>query len=188
MSVNNIVNKILEDAKRVEEEAINKAEEKAKEIKEAKNKEVASLVETSKAKAELEGINKKERLIQNAHLQVRNNKLKAKQDIIENVFEKSLEKLSNLSDDEFVEFVKNSLNNIKIEKDGVVILNSKRHKLITSRFVHKINSNLKLADADDTVLDGFIVRVDNVDYNFTFKAIVEGLKSELTSKVAKTLF
>lgn len=188
MSVNNIVNKIIEDAKKIEEEIVNKAVKHSEEIKESKDKEIDSLIKENKTKAEREGISKKERLIQNAHLQVRNNKLRAKQDVIQKLFDKSLDELNALSDEDFKVFVKNTLSNVSIEKDGVVVLNSKRHKVVTPEFIKEVNSNLTLAEADDSIKDGFVVKVDNVYYNFTFKSILEGLKSELTSEVVKTLF
>lgn len=188
MSVKNIMDKILDDAKVIESDILEKANQEAKKIKEAKEVEITSMLKNNKAKAEIEGENKRERLLQNAHLQVRNNKLKAKQEVICSVYEKALEKLTSLDDASFIEFFKNTITAVDVTEKGIVLLNSKRHGLITSDLVKELNCNLLVGEVDDTVDDGFVVKVDNVYYNFTFKAIVESLKSELTSELTKELF
>ena len=60
-------------------------------------------------KAEIEAKSKKERIISSAKLKVRNNKLAAKQEIIDEVFEKSIDKLTELSKEEFLSFVENTI-------------------------------------------------------------------------------
>ena len=52
---------------------------------------------------------KKERVISSAKLKVRNNKLAAKQEIINEVFEKSIDKLTTLSKEEFLSFLENTI-------------------------------------------------------------------------------
>lgn len=188
MSVKNIIDKILEDAKIAESNILEKANKEAEIITEAKELEIASMLQSNKVKAENEGISKRERLLQNALLQVRDNKLKAKQEVIASVFNKSLERLNNLTDVEFIEFFKNIIVEIDINEKGIILLNSKRHGLITSDLVKEINSNLAIGKANDSILDGFIVKVGNINYNFTFESILESLKSELTSEVTRELF
>lgn len=188
MSVKNIIDKILDDAKAKESDILEKANKEAEKIKDCKNAEIESMLENNKLKAEQEGINKRDRLIQNAYLQVRNNKLKAKQEMISSVFDKTLEKLSNLSDAEFVEFVKNSLNGLNITENAVILMNSKKHSVVSSKLINEINGKFSIGEPDETLEDGFVVKVDNVHYNFTFKSIVESMKSDLISEIAKELF
>ena len=56
-------------------------------------------------KAEIEAISKKERIISSAKLEARNEKLKAKQEVISEIFEMSIENLCNISEKDFKEFV-----------------------------------------------------------------------------------
>lgn len=188
MSVSNIVNKILEDAKLKESDILENAKKEVNKIVEVKDAEIASLLQNNEIKAKEEGINKRERLLQNAHLQVRNNKLKAKQETISKVFEKSLERLKELSNEDFMSFVENIIKNVDIKEHGTVHVCEKRHNLITTKQLSKLNSNLSLAEVDNSVEDGFIIKVGNVQYNFTFKSILESLKLELTSEIIKELF
>lgn len=188
MSVKNIVEKILDDARVQESTILEKANKEAEKIVEVKEAEIASMLQDNKTKATAEGNNKKERLIQNAYLQVRNNKLKAKQEIISKVFEKALESLNNMSEADFVEFFKNTVSNANLKSNGCVLLNNDMYKHIESINVKDFNSNVVDCQIDDSIGNGFVIKVDNVYYNYTFKAILESLKLELTSEVNRELF
>lgn len=188
MSVNNIIEKILDDAKVQESDILEKANKEAEKIIEVKEAEIASMLQNNKTKATEEGNNKKERLIQNAYLQVRNNKLKAKQEVISNVFEKALNNLNNISEADFVDYLKNTVSNINLNEDGCILINSNMYKHITSINVKDFNSNIVDCQIDDSIDNGFIIKVNNVYYNYTFKSVLESLKLELTSEVNRELF
>ena len=101
-----ILESVLEQS--VEDSAANLAaaeEEKNKIL----SKKVASAKELETEileKAEIEAKSKRERVISGAKLKARNEKLAAKQEVIEEVFSKSVEKLCKLNDREFVKFIK----------------------------------------------------------------------------------
>lgn len=188
MSVKNIVEKILEEAKLQESSILEEANKKATKIIEAKETEIASMLDNNKVKAKNEGNNKKERLIQNAHLQVRNNLLSAKQDIISKVFDEALIALNNMSENDFVEFFTTTISSIELKEPAYITLNSKMYGYVKNIDLAKYNTNLSFEEADDSVANGFIVKVNNVYYNYTFKSVLESLKSDLTSEVNKELF
>ena len=108
-NIKNITSKILKDAEARKEKILaTAAEEKDRII----SKKVSSANEVAKEildKAEIEAKSKKERVISSAKLKVRNNKLAAKQEIIDEVFEKSIDKLTSLSKEEFLNFVKSTI-------------------------------------------------------------------------------
>lgn len=188
MSVKNIVEKILDDAKVQESTILEKANKEAEKIIEAKEAEIASMLQNNKTKAIEEGNNKKERLIQNAYLQVRNNRLKAKQEVISNVFEKALKSLNTMSEADFIDYFKNTVSSANLKGNGCVLINSDMHKHIASINVKDFNSNIVDCQIDDSIGNGFVIKVDNVYYNYTFKAVLESLKLELTSEVNRELF
>lgn len=78
----------------------------------------------------------------NAELKVRNEKLQSKQKIIEKVLEKSLEKLSSLSKEEYLYYIKERILNLPIDGDEKIIINLKDKLLITEDFINEINSEL----------------------------------------------
>lgn len=192
MSTNKLIEKIIEDARNQETALVDKANAESSKISSDNEKKVSEMLNKNKEKAQIEGNLQKERRIQGAILKVRNDKLAAKQEIIAKTFDEALNQLNGLSDEDFVEFFKNTLAASSFTGEGEVVVNSKRHDLVTSELLKEINekleSNLTLASADDNVEDGFVVVQNNVHYNFTFKAILESMRSGLVSEVSKELF
>ncbi|MGL4772896.1 MAG: V-type ATP synthase subunit E [Clostridium sp.] len=195
--IKNLTSKILKDAEERRESILASAEEEKNKIL-GKNKEEAKKVEAEiLEKARLEATSRKERIISSAELEVRNNKLKAKQVVIEEVFSKSVEKLCELDNSELVEFFKNSILSLDITGEEKVILNSEGKKVITQEVLSTVNKELsskgkngKLALSDDTrnFKGGFILEKDGIEINNTFEALVNSLRDELEFEVANSLF
>lgn len=197
MSVNNITSKILKDAEGRKESILAAAEEEKSKIL---SKKVASAKELEKEildRAELEAKSKKERVISGAKLRARNEKLAAKQEVINEVFSKSVEKLCQLNDKEFVNFVKESILSLEIDGNESLILNENGQRLINEEVLAEINSELmkkglkgelKISATVGTFMGGFILEKNGVEVNNTFESLVSSLRDELEFEVAKVLF
>lgn len=191
MSVNNLINKIVEDARKQETAILEKSKEEASEILLASEKKIEKMLSDNKEKAIVEGNAMKDRTIQSAILQVRNKKLSAKQEMLDKVFCEAIARLESLDNEEFEKFFITSVRNSGFTGNGEVIVNHKRENAIKSETIKEINRELGLelslgkpSDMDD----GFMLKQDNVYRNFTFKAIMDFLKSDLKTVVAKELF
>ena len=172
--------------------------------KEEKNKilskKVASAKELEKEileKAEIEAKSKKERVISGAKLKARNEKLAAKQEVIEEVFSKSVETLCKLNDREFVKFIKDSILSLNIDGDETLILNEDGNKIVSKEVVAEINAELKakglkgeikISETIGSFRGGFILEKGGVEINNTFESLVDSLKDQLEFEVAKVLF
>lgn len=197
MSVNNITSKILRDAEGRKESILAAAEEEKNKIL---SKKVASAKELEKEileKAEIEAKSKKERVISGAKLKARNGKLAAKQEVIEEVFSKSVETLCKLNDKEFVKFIKDSILSLDINGDETLILNEAGHKIVSNEVIAEINEELKskglkggikISETIGSFRGGFILEKGGVEINNTFEALVDSLKDQLEFEVAKVLF
>lgn len=197
MSVNNITSKILKDAEGRKENILAAAEEEKNNIL---SKKVASAKELEKEileKAENEAKSKKERVLSGAKLKVRNEKLAAKQEVINEVFSKSVEKLCKLNNDQYINFIKGSILALDIDGNETLILNENGQKLITKEILSEINSGLKaknlkgeitISDKVGTFKGGFILEKNGVEVNNTFEALVGSLRDELEFEVAQVLF
>lgn len=197
MSVNNITSKILKDAEGRKESILATAEEEKNKIL---SKKVASAKEIEKEileKAETEAKSKKERVISGAKLKVRNEKLAAKQEVIDEVFSKSIEKLCGLKNDQYIKFVKDSILALDIEGNETLILNENGQKLISKEILSEINSELKaknlkgeitISDKTGSFKGGFILEKNGIEVNSTFEALVDSLRDELEFEVAQVLF
>lgn len=193
-NVNNLTSKILKDAEDKKVQILNKANSDKEEIiskRVSKAKEVeAEIIE----KAKSEATTKKARIISSAELKVRNNKLAAKQNVIKEVFEESVDKLATLSNDEFLKFVKETILALNIDGDEVLILNEVGNKLIDNKFLEEVNKELgekgKLTLSTETrnFKGGFILEKNGIEINNTYEALVSSLKDELEFEVANVLF
>jgi V/A-type H+-transporting ATPase subunit E len=190
MSIKNITDKILSDAK-----------EKAAEILENSSKEAAALISSkvneassqeayliSKAKEEADA--RKNRIVQNAELTARNEKLVAKHQVIEKTFNYALEKLENVNNADFVTFIKSNLKSSKVSGDGFLKVNKARYSYFTPEVLRDINTSLETNFVLGEVIDkdGFIVEQRGIQINCTFEALVESLKEDLILDITKILF
>lgn len=146
MSVNNITSKILRDAEGRKESILAAAEEEKNKILSKKVASAKELETEILEKAEIEAKSKRERVISGAKLKARNEKLAAKQEVIEEVFSKSVEKLCKLNDREFVKFIKDSILSLDIDGDESLILNNDGQKIVSKEVVEQINTELKAKD------------------------------------------
>lgn len=191
-NVKNITSKILKDAEAGKENILATADEEKNKII---SKKVSSANEIAKEildKAEVEAKSKKERVISSAKLKVRNNKLAVKQEIIDEVFEKSIDKLTNLSKEEFLSFVKNTILSMNLSGKQTLVLNEQGLKFVDSVFIEelnkKVNAQITLCETPGKFKGGFILENNGIEINSTYEALVSSLRDELEFEVAKVLF
>ena len=195
-NLNNITSKIIKDAEEKRDEILNAAQVEsdsiiAKETKKAKNLEV-ELIE----KAKIEAKARENRVISNARLKVRNNELKAKQDMISKAFEKAVERLNSLSTLEYKEYILRALDSLDLEGTEILIINKKDEDVINNKFLLDLNNKLiglgkkgKISILTNGNFDrGFILDRNGIQINNTFESLVKSLRSELELEVTKVLF
>ncbi|HDK7167271.1 TPA: V-type ATP synthase subunit E [Clostridium botulinum] len=196
-SINNLTGKILEEAKVKKEEFIKEAKEDGKKILDKKTAEAKIIEKNTIEKAQRESVIRRERILSNAELKVRNEKLQSKQKVIEKVLEKSLEKLSSLSKEEYLSYIKERILTLPIDGDEKIIINLKDKLLIAEDFINEINSelvkkgklgNLSLSDETRDFKAGFILEKNGIEINNSFEALISSMKDELEYEVARVLF
>ncbi|MEG0296455.1 MAG: V-type ATP synthase subunit E family protein [Clostridium sp.] len=196
-NINNITSKILKDAEERKDSILATAENEKKSIVSKSVEKANALAKEIVTKAELEAKSKKERVISGANLKVRNNKLAAKQEVIADVFSSSVDALCKLSDEEFLNFVKNTILSLDIEGDENLILNEQGKKLVDFKVVGEINlalqaqgktAAIKVSETVGNFRGGFILEKNGLEINSTFEALVEQSKDDLEYQVANVLF
>ncbi|MDQ0148503.1 V-type ATP synthase subunit E [Eubacterium multiforme] len=195
--IKNLTSKIISDAEERKESIIKSAnEEKAKII--AKKESIAESEKLAMIeKANIEAKTRHERIVSSAELKARNEKLAAKQVVIDSVFEKSVDELCSMSDEEMKNFMKNVIVNSDITGDENIILNEKGKSILDGKLLEEINSELKSKGkkSDLTISNevrnfkgGFILEKDGIEINNTFEDLVNSLRDDLEFEVAKVLF
>jgi V/A-type H+-transporting ATPase subunit E len=193
-NVKNLTSKIIKDAEDKKETILSDAEKEKNKILIKKQEEAKKAEKAIIEKAEIEAISRKERIISSAKLEARNEKLKAKQEVISEIFEMSIESLCNISSEEFKEFVHLTILNSDVLGKQKIILNATGKKIIDSEFLSEVNKELKskatvtLSEETRNFKGGFILEKDGIEINNTFEALVNSLKDDLGIDVASMLF
>lgn len=193
-NINNLTSKILRDSEERKESILASAEEEKDKILSKKVAKAKELETEIIKKAEVEAKSRKERMISSASLKVRNDKLAAKQEIIKDVFDKSIDVLSSISGDDFLRFVKNTILSLGNIGEQNLILNKDGMELVDLTFIYDLNQslgdkgNIKLSSNIGNFKGGFILERDGIEINNTYEALVSSLKDELEFEVANVLF
>lgn len=191
-NVNNITSKILKDAEVRKDNILAAAEEEKNKILSKKVNSANEIEKEILDKAETEAKSKKERVVSGAKLKVRNDKLAAKQEIIDEVFESSIEKLTALSKEEFLGFVRDTILSMDFSGKQTLVLNKQGLEFVDQKFVDELNSKVKaeiiLSETAGSFKGGFILKNNGIEINNTYEALVSSLRDELEFEVAKVLF
>ena len=193
-NISNLTSKILEDAEDKKTSILNDANEQRDKIIAKKEEEASAEEKLILERAERDAAARKERIISGAELNSRNEKLAAKQKVINLVFESSVEALCNLSNEELKDFVTDSILNSGIEGNQNLILNEEGAKVITTEVLNEINNKLNskatitLSSEKRNFQGGFILEKDGIEINNTYEALVSSIKDDLSLKVAQVLF
>lgn len=193
-NISNLTSKILEDAEDKKTSILNDANEQRDKIITKKEEEASAEEKLILERAERDAAARKERIISGAELNSRNEKLAAKQKVINSVFESSVEALCNLSNEELKDFVTDSILNSGIEGNQNLILNEEGAKVITTEVLNEINNKLNskatitLSSEKRNFKGGFILEKDGIEINNTYEALVSSIKDDLSLKVAQVLF
>lgn len=196
-NLQHITSKIKNDSEVQKEAILAKANEEAKNIINKKisaaEKKAADILE----KAQAESVVKKNRIISSAQLKVRNEKLEAKQNVIENVFITTKKNLNNMSADDFKNFVKNKILSLDIIGNENIIVNLKSKEILDDNFISELNNllikaskegNLKISETIGDFAGGFIIEKDGIEINNTFESLVESLREEMEFEIARIMF
>lgn len=181
-NLDNLTSKILNDAKTKADEIIKAAQkmaaEKYKKEIEKYNSQKASLEESAVRDRDLTV----ERIKSGASLKVRNEKLKAKQQVIDKVINRLREKLLNMDEVEYIDYMKKNLDNSSLNKNQKLI--------VKKEFLGKVKKEFTNANISETefVNSGFILEENGVQENYTFEVKLEFMRDDLEVQISQLLF
>lgn len=181
-NLDNLTQKILEDAKIKADLIIEESTKKNEGIVSSRVKDANERQKKIIEKATTEASMMKDRVVSNAELKVRDEKLKAKQHIMDKVFNKSKEKLINISEEDYVAFLTSNIKDIQFKGTEVLI--------VPSNMIAKVKSlglTPKVSE-EEVVESGFLIKDNDIILNYSFSTLVDYLRDELESEIAKDLF
>lgn len=172
---------IRNDGQKERDHIINNANKRSEEIKkefrEKSEKESLAIIENAKKEA----IRIKENSSVTTLRQARDVKIEAKNELINDILNKLLQRLKKLGPNEYKKFVDNRLKEIDIE-DGEILL----QKDMKLHFKDSDFKNLKISK--ETVAEGFLVKSGKISYDNRYSSILSYDKDRLEKIIADRIF
>lgn len=181
-NLDNMISKIVSDAKSESDAELTKLEKEYAE-KLASNMEKQTQESQKKVEAsEREAAVIKERAITSARLKVRDEVLMAKQAVIAKAFDLAKQRLADIDEGEYGKFLKSALDGENF-KDAQVLR-------VPGKFLDEAKKAMPTmnVEADDGIKSGFVVISDNYSLNFNFDALVDEVREDIEKNVEKLLF
>lgn len=189
--VDNILKSAEEEASKIKAEADDYCKSYLEENDKEIQKEIAKIEEESKRKQKTFS----EKIVSNGEFRMRNDILKMKGDMIDEVIDKAKETLKLQSDDKYFDTIFSILNKNVQKKDGEIKLSKKDLERLPSDFDARLKEvadregiNLTLSQEPADIDDGFILVYGDIEENATFDAIFESNKDDLRDIANKKLF
>lgn len=196
--IDSIKARILEEAGAQAGKSLEQARAEAEEIlrqgaEEAEKKRSALLT-----KAASDAEDRKRRLVSVAELEARKQILNTKQAVINEAFEKALERLNALPDTEYQTVLLHMISNAVRTGTEEVVLSERDQKRLSADFVRILNQQaeakgirpaaISLAKEAGTMKGGFVLRLGNVEVNNSFEAALKIQRERLEAEIVKVLF
>ncbi len=180
-NLNNLISKILNDAKEEADKIVRSAEEKAKQKYDLEIKKIATKKQTLLENARRERELLSDRIKSSANLKARNEKLKAKQIVIDKVINKLKTKLVNMNEKEYINYL-----NQNIDKKSI----TGKELIVKKEFLNKVKKEFPNAKVKENefVTSGFIIEENGIQENYTFEVKLDFMRDELEVEISKLLF
>ena len=180
-NLDNLVAEILQQAQKEANRMLTKAKTENSEFSEKENKKVQKEVEAINDKAAEEAQALKERVISNANLKSRDMILQAKEELVEDVLERVLERLKNIDTKKYLKFVENILKNLNLSKNAEVIVSKDMRLALGDKI-------LDYRISDQTVESGCSIKDGNLIYNNEFSNLIDFNREELEREILNKIF
>ena len=183
-----IKSKILEDARAKASDIEEQARAEAREILSQASGEAGRKREEILKKAEADGQEAYRRLLSVAGLEGRKEVLRAKQDMVEAAFQKAMDKVTQLPDNEYQKLIEEMVIRAATKGTGEIVMSEKDSKRMNADFLNNINKRLKASGINGSLTlskdhiktaGGFILRSVDMEVNSTLEILFGMLRPEL---------
>ena len=187
MSIETITKRILDEANAYADGCKNDAKAQNESLLSETRNEASKILDDAKARAEKDCKLLIERRESVAGLESRKMQLTAKQELIQESFDQAFNKMQNLSDDEYYNFLGKQLSAYE-KQGGEIQLNEKDLKKFGARLSQDYKGMFTVSNEPINVGGGFLLKQDSIFINASIEKLVADQKDKMTSDIAKVLF
>jgi len=195
MEAEQVVEKILADARGQAEKIKAQAEEKEADEQTELNEQLHEYKKQTEILAEKAGREKRAHLLAAARMQIAKEFLVEKRKLLDEVFEQAQTQLQNLPDEQYSDlWTKRMVEAVETGNEEVIVDNNERR--IDDKFIKLVNrqlgpgykGNLRLADEKQNIGAGFILKHGKIKNNVSLPVLLAQARSKLEIELAKELF
>ena len=195
MNAEQVVQKILSEAKAEAEKIVNDAKAKADEQKAQLDSEIKDFDSETQEQAKAAAEDKLQRMLANARMANAKQLLAAKGELLDEVFEKAKDAVNTLPDDQYLALM-TELMKRSVETGDEEVIIGKDEKRINEQFISKLNKelgsgfkgNLRLSDQRADLAGGFILSRGKVQINAETDVLIDSLRDTMETELAQMLF
>ncbi|MHC4551705.1 MAG: V-type ATP synthase subunit E [Planctomycetota bacterium] len=195
MNAEQVVDKILAEAKAQAEGIVDEAKAKAAEQKARLDSDIADFDNKTKEMAKAAAEDKQQRMLASARMNNGRQTLAAKVEILDTVFEKAKAAVSGLSDEQYLSLM-TALVKQAVETGDEEVVIGKNEKRINADFVKKVNrelgtgfkGNLRLSNEKADITGGFILTRGKVQVNASTDVMIDALRETMGIELLEQLF
>ncbi len=191
-NLDNLVSKIVADSEDAAKKIIESANVKADEITTQYINEAQAERDRIISEAKFEAEKTKEQIILGKKLEIRDDNINAKQEMIDFVFNNALIELNGMDKKDYLKFLYRALRRLDLDGDELIL--PKKYEITDLDELnahlkeHNRNGNLKLHDGERDINGGFVLVKNGIENNYTFEAMVNYYRYELEGSIIKTIF
>jgi V/A-type H+-transporting ATPase subunit E len=195
MNAEQVVNKILSEAKAKAEKIVNEAKRRADEMIEETKAELTEYDKQSQQLAQDAARDKRERMLAGARMANAKQLLAARVNILDSVFTEAKEQVRAMPDDQYLDLMKNLLKNAVETGDEEMIIGRDENRL-NQDFLKQVNrelgpgfqGNLRLSESRGEFSGGFILSRGRIRVNATIDVLVDQVRQTLEPELIEDLF
>ena len=195
MEAEQVIDKILSDAKAEAQKIAGRADAEAAAEQTDHDAQLGEYREQTKELAKDAAGDEKSHIMAAGRMEVAKEYLAEKRKILDEVFDQAREQIRNLSDDEYRKLMtKLMIEAIETGDEEVVVDNNETR--IGLDFIKEVNrklgpgfqGNLRLANEKQNVEGGFLLRRGKIKTNVSLTVLIEQARKDLEIELAQTLF
>ena len=195
MDAEQVVGKILSEAKAEADKITGEAKEKCTAEQAKLSEDLAEYAKETKTLAADAGADKKSRMLAGARMELSKQYLAAKGVLLDKVFVMAADRVKGLSDKEYTELM-SGLMEKAVETGDEEIVAGKNETRIDSGLVKQINrklgpgfkGNLRLSNEKADIDGGFVLKRGNIKTNVSIEVLISMVRSELEMDIAEQMF
>lgn len=194
MSIENILERIKEEAGAAAEDLVGRAEEEAERILESYEADGETLQMELEQRARKKAEEEKRRLLVNEQLELRKHLLEKKHEILDELYEQAKKDMQEMGGEEYLDLMKGMILRSAISGNEEIIVTKEQKKLFGGAFLDALNKEnvlgkgFKLAEESGDFSWGVVLREGRRIVDLTLGVLMEQLIERIESEIAPMLF